>query len=235
MAAKPTLHPKWEEILDIIYSYDNIPFMVWTNGRTFKDKNILPKSGYEKFLHIFTSQDKTFNHGNNLNYRNAHDKNVGYRIDYKDTNIRFLPTLVAPIDVFGDPNKKNYWRKAAKDCLIWNLCETIIYKNKAYYCTIAAAMDHLYFDGAHGWEIRPDKNPFDKTDEEVTEQASDFCYRCGWCCHTSYGEGTNYYKQFSQSKTLVSQTNFEGAPKKDNMQLVGKVNVPKPRFPLPLL
>lgn len=233
---EPTLHPKWNEILDILYSYETTPFMIWTNGRTFPDKEKLPKTGYSQFIHLFTCQDDTFNHNNNLEYRNAHHKNVGYRIDYKDKNIRFQPTLVAPIDIFEEKNPKAYWRKAKKDCLIWNRCETIIYKNKAYYCTVAAAMDCLYHDNAHGWEIKPGENPFNKTEQEIAEQASHFCHRCGWCCRESYGEGTKIdkYKQFIHGKTLATETNYNGSKNMEYVDNLVQITI-KPKFPPPVV
>jgi hypothetical protein len=62
----------------------------------------------------------------------------------------------------------------------------MIYDNKAYFCEIAAAFDRLkigaerWQEESSGWDITDDKYVFNKTDEEILEQAAKFCWQCGW-------------------------------------------------------
>lgn len=189
---EPTLHPKFEEILKVLYKYEDIPFCIYTNGRTFVEhfsnidletscKNIcyevyktktLPKNGYSKFNQVF----KRFH---------AHDKNVAYRIDYKTHDVKdvFSPTLCAPVDLERKKiSKLDYWKRASKDCYKWNCCESSIYRNKAYVCNVAASMDNMFYNGEHGWDVEDGKNPFLKTEEDINKQMENFCYRCGYNC-----------------------------------------------------
>lgn len=210
---EPTLHPDWEGILEVLYSYSDVPFMVFTNGRTFPDKTKLPKTGDPRFVRgIFEAHDKAYNHSDNLQYRYAHHRNVGYRLDYKDADTanRFNPTLVAPIDVLGIQDRSFYFEKAKKHCVIWRECENIVYNNKAYFCTVAGAMDWLFHDGKHGWQVDGSSNPFHKTNQDIKDQAQHFCYRCAWCCTDLYGDSSNTSaKQYMNKPTLATKTNYD--------------------------
>ena len=89
----------------------------------------------------------------------------------------FNPTLVAPIDVIRIKDKKYYWEQAKKHCICWNKCGTTIYNDMAYICEVAPAFDQISGE-RNGWKIEKDKNPFDRTNEEIAIQAEKFCYRC---------------------------------------------------------
>jgi len=104
-------------------------------------------------------------------------KNVTYNVDPKPGNQYHYPVLIAAQDVLGIEDRGYYWDKAQKDCYFWKKCGVGIYRNKAYFCEVAGAIDQLANED-HGWE---DGNPFNKTNEEIAEQASHFCYRCGMC------------------------------------------------------
>lgn len=122
----------------------------------------------------------------NTNGRLGHQRyqkedNLVWWVDLHPDSQLFVQTLHAAADVITLPNDMAYWEKAQKDCPIWNGCQCSIYKDKAYFCENAAALDWLYYDGKHGWEIESGKNPFNKTKAEIDEQAKHVCKRCGWC------------------------------------------------------
>ena len=164
---EPTLHPKFNEIKEILYSYENYEFIIFSNGR----------------LHDI-SQCKVEKKENRIGAW-VHDKNnVTFLIDFKEYYGKddipmkmFNPTLVAPIDVLKIKDKKYYWEQAKKHCICWNKCGVTIYNNKAYLCEVAPAFDQISGED-NGWVIEKDKNPFDKTNEEIAKQAEKFCYRC---------------------------------------------------------
>jgi len=162
---EPTLHPKFEEIKNILYSYSDCEFIIFTNGRLHKN------------IKLEIKNDKI---GGFVNEKN----NVKFLIDFKTEYGKngmptkmFNPTLVAPIDILKIKNKKYYWEEAKKHCICWNKCGTTIYNDKAYICEVAPAFDQLSGE-CNGWEIKEGENPFDKTNEEIAKQAENFCYRC---------------------------------------------------------
>ena len=143
---EPTLHPKWNEILNLMFEFKHINFMIYTNNRIdvvekYKAKHI----GEELFL----------------------IKNVKFNVSPKcgknkdSSKIEHLPQLIAPIDLEKNRSKNYFWRKAQKQCVMWRCCGNTIYNDKAYFCESAAAMDHLE-GGKRGWDIVEGKNPFEK-------------------------------------------------------------------------
>lgn len=144
-------------------------------------------------------------------YRTKREQNIQYLVCEKDKqSLRaFIPTLVAPVDFGEEKPKEQYWPQAKENCYIWNECESSIYNDKAYFCIVAAAMDHLFYNGKYGWEVDPNKNPMDRTEQEIKEQAINFCYRCGFCFKTREEIDTKAgKKQLACNKTLCSSTNF---------------------------
>lgn len=151
------------------------------------------------------------------------NRNVGYRVSFKDRmSIRnYVSVSVAPMDLYVD---KDWFEVALKMCFIWKLCETSIHRNKAYFCIIAGAMDHLYYDGKYGWEIG-NGNPFDRTEEEIRAQAEPFCKRCGQCCRKKDLEGSLMgLHQLSCGKTLATPTNYNAMKNKKNAILVKPIS-----------
>ena len=151
-------------------------------------------------------------------------KNVGYRIGFKDPlSIRdYVSVSVAPMDIYVDG--RDWFEEAQEICFIWNLCETAIHRNKAYFCIVAGAMDHLYYDGKYGWELG-DGNPFDRTDEEIRLQAEPFCKRCGQCCAKKWFEANLFgLHQLSCGKTLATPTNYNAIKNKKNTILVKPIS-----------
>lgn len=175
---EPTIHPQWEELLEIMYSHYDITFKVSTNGR------LGHKCG------VAWGRKR---------------KNVIYIADVKRNQI-FTPTLIAPIDLIPDKPKMWFWDKAQKDCNIWRSCASSIYKGKAYFCEAAGAMDHLFNNGENGWEIKDNEYPFYKTKEEIDEQASKFCYRCAWCIKDE--PILSKYVQRIKEPEMISSTNL---------------------------
>ncbi len=117
----------------------------------------------------------------------------------------FVPTLIAPIDIFGIKDRNWYWRKAQQDCYVWRAenCRPLVYNNKAYFCQLAGAFDQITRED-HGWKLNINEDPFDKTKEEIAEQASHFCYRCGAC-----GLNPKTPIQYIDDFTLISKTNLD--------------------------
>jgi organic radical activating enzyme len=198
---EPTMHPQWDELFDIMKSHDNILFRVSTNGRSFKDiSNPDPNlsinvSTLKNIIEIEKDSQKA-------------ETNIHYIIDPKDEekvkNYDFVPVMVAPVDLYPEKSKKYFWTKAQRDCGIWRFCSKAIYNNKAYFCEVAASMDWLFDNGANGWDM--DDAPFDKTNEEIAEQAEKFCHRCSWCI--KYDPILKEYKQKISEPTLVSISNM---------------------------
>lgn len=167
---EPTVHPEWPAILQMLYDeFPDWPFVVLTNGRTFSGKD-LPQSGDERFAYIKKRKDIK-----------AHHKNIFWRISPKHAGERFLPTLVAPIDIIKDPDLSLYYRMAQDNCPHYERCETLIYNGKGYFCVNAGPMDLLFHDGANGWDIDNVEHPFERTNEEIEAQARLFCHRCYYC------------------------------------------------------
>jgi organic radical activating enzyme len=202
---EPTVHPQWSDLVDIMHSHQDVLFRVSTNGRLHKN----PKNPYPKLtLNVATLKSIIRVEKSNLKL----EDNVLYVIDPKDEskveNYQFVPTLVAPIDLYPHKSKSYFWIKAQQDCGIWKHCSAAIYNNKAYFCEVAASMDHLLFNGENGWDVT-DK-PFSKTTNEIAEQAEKFCYRCAWCV-----KGDDAIKQHMQKisePTKISQTNVNSLP-----------------------
>jgi organic radical activating enzyme len=164
---EPTLHPKFEEIKEILYSYKDCEFVIFTNGRIHKKENVKLETKENRVGGW--AEDK-----NNVKFL------IDFKMEYGNNGIpikMFNPTLVAPIDVLKIKNKKYYWDQAKKHCVCWNKCGSVIYNDKAYICEVAPAFDQLSGED-NGWKVEENKNPFDKTNEEIEKQAEKFCYRC---------------------------------------------------------
>lgn len=143
------------------------------------------------------------------------DGNLVWWVDLHPDNQMFVQTLYAAADAVKLPNDMAYWEKAQKDCPIWNGCQCSIYNGKAYFCENAAALDWLYHDGEHGWKVEPGKNPFDRTKEEIDEQAKHACKRCGWCVTELVP------RQFSKDPSYVSPMNqVEGKKTRHSLAVV---------------
>lgn len=154
IGGEPTMHPQWEQIVDLLYQHSDVRFRVNTNGRKGHEPFSIPDRG---------------------------SKNVQYYVDLHPDGQTFFPGILAACDVQPLESDAAYWEKAQKDCPIWMNCGTSVYQGKAYFCEHAAAFDWMYHQGANGWPIEEGKNPFVRTADEVAEQARKFCYRCGWC------------------------------------------------------
>lgn len=109
------------------------------------------------------------------------EDNLVWWVDLHPDSQLFVQTLYAAEDALKLPNDMAYWEKAQKDCCMWKGCQCSVYNGKAYFCETAAALDWLFNNGKNGWEMEEGKNPFQRTKEEIDEQARHLCKRCGWC------------------------------------------------------
>jgi len=180
---EPTIHPDWDKVPALLHSHSPMQFRVNTNGRL----------GHTPF---------------------QRDRNITYYVDTHPSSQEFLMTMVAAKDCIPDEagNPAYFWELAQKDCPVWETEGAMIYNGKAYFCEHAAAMDHLWFDGANGWEIEEDTNPFERTEAEIAEQAHKFCQHCGWCVK-------EMGRQTVGEKTKCSQSNYDLFPRKQLVQL----------------
>lgn len=117
--------------------------------------------------------------------------NVKYYIIHKTSDSKFYATLKAPIDILNVKDKLYYWKMAKKNCTQWYNCTRLIYNNKAYICELAGPFD-VITDSNFGWPIVSGSNPFYVNDETIAKQASQVCYRCGWCFGRIYAQNVNY-------------------------------------------
>lgn len=212
---EPTIHPKFQEILEILYSYEEMPFCIYTNGRTFKKEmnliDITVHTSREISYQTMKLDMKRESKFKVLHQFHTHEKNVAYRIDFKNQDFRskFNPVLCAPFDIDPNKSKKQYVEQAKKVCYQWNNCEHSIYNGKAYACHLAAAMDHMFYNSVNGWDLEKGKNPFDKSEKKINKQLENFCYRCGY----NLDEGLEGFEkkfelnQYAHQKTLATKTN----------------------------
>ena len=181
---EPTIHSQWEEVLQLVHSHAPFHFIVNTNGRL----------GHRPF---------------------QREKNVTYHVDTHPSDQQFLTTMVAAKDCIPEQAESPayFWELAKKDCPIWETCGSALYNGKAYFCEHAAAMDHLFYEGNSGWAVEEGKNPFDRTEAEIEDQAHKFCQHCGWCIK---GMG----RQRVAEKTKCTQSNYDLFPRKQLVQLL---------------
>lgn len=226
---EPTLHPSFEEIISILHENDDLPFCIYTNGRTFLDQlkeiDLSPCYGRDIMPQIMKLNLTRSSNFEVLQKFPVHEKNIAYRIDLKTKDVmrKFVPTLCAPCDIQSNNLSKNdFVKQAKKVCFQWNNCENVIYNGKAYACHLAAAMDLMFYNGENGWKIN-DKKPFLKTKKEIDEQLSNFCYRCGYNLHRGmrgFEEHTNS-EQFTVEDTLATKTNYSDKIK--NLKLLNVI------------
>lgn len=182
------LHPEIESFLSICESkYPNTKFFIWTNGKYKKHKDQIIKTRYAGVSHPHSFY-----------------KNVIVQVDFEKSRERtFIPTLVAPQDIVVGKNKRFFFEEyAQKNCYMFKSCQLLFYDKYAYACECGGSFDKITnFD--KGWPIF--ENFLDKlTDEDVIEQLSNFCYRCGHCLPKEIRK--NYVQKVSETP-ICSSTN----------------------------
>jgi organic radical activating enzyme len=152
---EPTLHPKYDQIMDLLVSYKGkTNFVVFSNGRD------LNKTKQRENIHF------------KIDFKN-------------DQNRGFEPTLVASKDYYPDKKKDWFFDNLVVDnCYMYKNCFSCIYNKMAYTCESMASLDCLQ-EKRRGWAFVDGEDPFVRTLDEVRKQASHFCYRCGWCIPNS--------------------------------------------------
>lgn len=190
---EPTLHPQYDEMIDML-SRKNCLFEIYTNGRTLPHidaRYSTHKTDYE---------------------------NIVMLVDPKKEKLSFLATWVASKDVFKKDDPYWYWDNLVqKHCHMWKNCRTVLWNRHAYACEVFATLDILSGEN-HGWPMIEGENVFEKTPAEVREQASHFCYRCGWCVPKAE-------HQTIDTPTKISETNRDLNIKHEKTQSVQLVQL----------
>ena len=148
---EPTLHPKYDQIINLLYTYDGkVNFCVFSNGRDLnKTKN---KNNVFFRIDLKNNQETIFE-----------------------------STLIASKDYFPDKSKDWFFDNlVVKNCYMYNNCGSCIYNKMAYTCEAMASIDFLQ-NKKRGWNFVNGEDPFVRTIDEIKKQANNFCYRCGWC------------------------------------------------------
>lgn len=187
---EPTVHPKYKEILEILYSHPDIYFYVTTNG-------VIKMEDTNNVHYAITDKDELIEKG-----------------------IKFNPCLVAPVDLLKVENKDFYWERVQKTKCPWTDSETcasyISKSGKFYICGPGGAIDEDN-GGKHGWTL--DENPFDKTDEEIAAQGREMCYKCGYC-FTNEENKKFGLEQKINAPSLVSISNLNRFKKTPKINIV---------------
>ena len=180
---EPTCHPKWDKIKEVLWSFPHLDFRIFTN--------LLEREGYLP----------------------ENEGNIYYHCDNAmRAEGTYLPTLMAPIDIYKIQNKAFYWGMAQKYCWMWNKneeddinCSGILYDNRSYLCQPAGALERM-LGTDFGWSFVPGQNPFDHSDEEIVAQATEFCYRCAFACDNAT-KGSLIQQQRLDQPSLTTWTN----------------------------
>jgi hypothetical protein len=88
-------------------------------------------------------------------------------------------------------------------------------------------MDQLE-GGLRGWDVKDGEDPFDKSDQDITEQATEFCYRCGnlWSGNWWEIEGFDFPKQLPKNLNIqhIKDPYFVSS---SNLKLIDKSKISK--------
>ena len=143
------MHPEWANIVEMMYYFKDIDFIVRTRIDITNFKMPVDKYNVRYW-------------GEMICKRGRPD----------------VPILIASIDILPGQSKYYYWGEARKYCEYWKYFPTPIYDNKVYYCIVAASMARMIGMDT-GWIIDPNQDAFYHPAEEIEEQARDCCFRCG--------------------------------------------------------
>ena len=176
---EPTIHPEWDRIRELFWSFPHIDFRIFTN--MLHTQGCLPE----------------------------HEDNIWYHCDNEMREWgHYLPTLVAPIDIYKVPDHGFYWQMAQQYCWMWkDECSGMLYDNRVYMCQPAGAFDRILGTN-YGWEFVPGKNPFLRSNEEIAEQAHNFCYRCAFSLDAKTKEAFTEQQPITQP-SLCTITNHQ--------------------------
>lgn len=179
---EPTLHPQWYQILELIASFEEAKFVIFSNMSIPEKIKTVPNAMYSKIM-----KGSSFH---------------ASMIAAKDKFRRLLRNKTEPAI------HRICWNIAKRKCYMWRDQQffSIVYDNKAYLCEPAAAIDRLlvgknnWLSESKGWDIIPGKYVFNRTRKEIISQAMNFCYRCGCCTGLC---------QIREKLTEVSKTNLD--------------------------
>jgi hypothetical protein len=154
IGGEPTLHPRFPELCEIVSYHikEKERRGLWSNrGAKFRaHKEII---------------DRTFGHFN-LNDHVSHD-------------IFHTPILVASEDMIkSGVLTEERWRCYTDACWVQNTWSATVTPKGAWFCEVAAVLDHL-FEGGAGWDIEKEPNWWRKPVAEYGEQVAWACRKCG--------------------------------------------------------
>jgi len=148
MGGEPTLHPQFAEICKIFQ--EKIPRrqrQFWTNGFKWKE--------HERLIYDTFDPEQ-------IVYNDHNDPNEGVH----------QPLLIAAKDIIED---KEFMWKLIDNCWIQRRWAASITPKGAFFCEVAAAMDHL-FDEPGGYPI--EKGWWKKTPKQFNDQVKRYCQDC---------------------------------------------------------
>lgn len=193
---EPMLHPKFRDIMNIL------------------------KNEYKHFNFIVRSNGKL------EISRDLLSSNIKVVKDVKDSNRKFWPSLVAPIDILDVKDKVFYWSRAKMLCGQWLDigCRSIIYKDRFYVCEPGAAFSNLCNLNI-GWDTINGVSPYaGRNDKDIEKQMRELCFHCGFCLsrqppdhHPVEMDELPGINQYTKDASFVTKTNAKF--------LFGKVNI----------
>jgi len=148
MGGEPTMHPKFHEICEIYQEMipDRKQRHLWTSGLNWEKHKDVIKATFDR---------------ERINYN-----------DHTTFDGRHQPLLVASDDVVED--KELMW-ELINNCWVQSQWSASITPKGAYFCEVAAALDHL-FEGPGGYPV--EKGWWKRTPDQFQDQVKRSCTRC---------------------------------------------------------
>ena len=195
MGGEPTLHPEFSEICDIYQEMvpDKRRRALWTDG--FK---------WDQYKNKI---NETFD-----------DDMISYNDHSKPSEGWHQPVLVSINDVVKD--KKKMWQ-LIDNCWVQIRWSASITPKGAFFCEIAAALDHV-LDGPGGWKVEP--GWWKKTTKDYTKQKNFSCMNCS-AALPMQSIPNNHHNFDYCSEEMHARLKSAGSPKlKDNrVKILGKI------------
>lgn len=150
---EPTLHPEWEEILNVVKKHHTTQFDVWTNNTQPDHLVPIPNIRYRLGNKKDTMHRATLVAACDVYQRS--DKNFYWNIAHDSCRM---------------------WR-SCRSVIYDNrayLCEPAAAFDRL---TLGAAQ----WEQSKGWKVVIGVNPLDQSTNAIAAQGKEFCYRCGFC------------------------------------------------------
>lgn len=185
MGGEPAMHPKFREVLAIF-------------------REMLPKEKRE----FWTTGWKWTEYADDINETFLPDL-IHYN-DHTQTTGRHQPLLVAIEEVIPDAALRE---ELIDDCWVQRQWSASITPKGAYFCEVAASLDHL-FDGPGGWPVEP--GWWKRIPVDYTEQRDFACSKCSAAIPMetlSDGRGGRDYAPDVVSPGNLARLQAAGSPK----------------------